>query len=183
LLNEATEQHTVEFSLAQSLRYRSSSDDYLLSEDGIRIVDTADAAGLSGLVDTALFDTAAPCDAKTDPLSGNRIYIYQGIGLAGSLSDVHTSASANEVPEGAIAPYAVATLLENSLTGNWEYAFGYLPAGDYTLAFSCDAADDDPVDYDAITVPLPDQQRYEISLSTGERATCNLDLDDGAACD
>ena len=52
--------------------------------------------------------------------------------------------------------------------------FGYLPAGAYTLAFSCDAAEDDPVDFDDISVPLPDDQTYEIELEAGESAICDL---------
>jgi hypothetical protein len=61
--------------------------------------------------------------------------------------------------------------------GTWQYALGFLPAGDYTLAFSCDAADDDPVDYDSITVPLPDNQAYELSLDEGGQEVCDLGLE------
>ena len=76
---------------------------------------------------------------------------------------------------GRIAPLAVATLTEDALTGNWQYALGFLPAGDYTLAFSCDAEEDDAVDYDGITVPLPDGQISELGLQEGESAVCDFD--------
>jgi hypothetical protein len=68
----------------------------------------------------------------------------------------------------------VAALLETQLTGGWDYAFGYLPAGDYTLVFACDSAADDPDEYDELTLPLPDDQRYEITLDAGETLRCDL---------
>ena len=63
---------------------------------------------------------------------------------------------------------------EDALTGRWQYALGFIAAGNYTLAFSCDAAGDDPVNYDGIVIPLPVEQVYEIELSEGESAACDL---------
>ena len=172
---------TIEFGLAQSLQYQSIDDNYLLSTDGVRVEDNATAAGLSGRVDSGLFDTVSPCVEKTEPELGNRIYLYEGTGLSDDqLADVFTQSSSTIVPEDAVAPYAVATLVKNSLTGGWEYSLGFIPPGDYTLAFSCDTAEDDPVDYDELTVPLPLDQTYEITLSEGEQAVC--DLIDGGTC-
>jgi hypothetical protein len=172
---------TVEFSLPQALQYQESAGSYRLTTDGVRVMDNATAASLAGRVDTSLFDTAAPCDAKTDPESGNRIYLYADSGIdADNLADVYTSASATDVPANKRAPYAVASLARDTLTGGWQYSFGYIDAGDYTMAFSCNAAADDPVNYDGITIPLPDDQLYNIRLDEGERAVCDLAPD--ASC-
>jgi hypothetical protein len=172
---------TITFGLAQALQFRQGSDDYLLAKDGIRVQDSATSSSLTGRVDSALFDTEAPCDAKPDPETGNRIYLYEGTGLgAGQAGDVFTSASTIEIPEGTAAPFAVATLSADTLTGNWQYALGFLAAGDYTLAFSCDAEDDDAVDYDGIQVPLPDNQVFELTL--GENASAVCDLEPGGSC-
>jgi hypothetical protein len=174
-------QFTVEFSLAQSLQFQTSSDDYLLATDGIRVEDNATAASLSGRVDNALFDEVSPCDEKDDPELGNRIYLYQGIGLPDSqLADVFTTNSGTTAPDDARAPFAVAALLKNTLIGSWEYAFGFLPAGDYTMAFACDTAEDDSVDFDDLVVPLPVDQIYEVTLSEGEQGVC--DIVDGGGC-
>ncbi|MEH6592663.1 MAG: DUF4382 domain-containing protein [Halioglobus sp.] len=181
VLASGDEHFTVEFSLAQAMRYIASSDSYLLGSEGVRVEDNATAASLTGRVDSDLFDSGDTCDAKADPLVGNRVYLYEGIALAtASLSDVHTGASANVVPDGAVAPFAVAALVENPLTGSWDYALGFLPEGDYTLALACDAGDDHPVDYDGTVVPLPAGQFYEINLSSLEQASC--DLAEGASC-
>jgi hypothetical protein len=181
VLSSGDHAYTVEFSLAQSIQYQSADDSYLLASDGVRVEDNAVAASLSGRVDNQLFDTVSPCDAKSDPEMGNRIYIYSGINLAvDQLADVHTGDSSNTIPDTAVAPFAVTALVENQLTGAWDYAFGYLPPGDYTLAFSCNAAGDDPVDFDSISVPVPAEQVYEINLSDAEQAVC--DLEEGASC-
>ena len=42
------------------------------------------------------------------------------------------------------------------------------------MAFSCNAADDNPVNYDGISIPLPEDQVYDITLDEGERAVCDL---------
>jgi hypothetical protein len=169
------QQFTVAFSLAQALLYRQPTDDYLLTTEGIRVMNNATAASVSGRVDSSLFDTVAPCNAKPDPEAGNRIYLYRDRSLPPEdLADVFTSGSTSEVPAAARAPYAVAAVNEDPLTGSLQYALGFLAAGDYTLAFSCNAAEDDPVNYDGIVIPLPSGQIYEIQLSEGEKATCDL---------
>ena len=173
--------YTAVFSLAQALQYQQGSDTYLLATSGLRTQDNRVAASLTGRVDNSLFDTESPCDAKEDPELGNRVYIYKETGLsAAALGDVFTSSSSTDIPDGKIAPFSVATLAEDVLTGNWQYAFGFLPAGDYTVAFSCDTQDDDPVDFDDFDIPLPSDQVYEISLDEGEKGIC--DLDEGASC-
>ena len=173
--------YTAVFSLAQALQYQQGSDTYLLATSGLRTQDNRVAASLTGRVDNSLFDTESPCDAKEDPELGNRVYIYQETGLsAAALGDVFTSSSSTDIPDGTVAPFSVATLAEDVLTGNWQYAFGFLPAGDYTVAFSCDTQDDDPVDFDDFDIPLPSDQVYEISLDEGEKGIC--DLDEGASC-
>ena len=173
--------YTAVFSLAQALQYQQGSDTYLLATSGLRTQDNRVAASLTGRVDNSLFDTESPCDAKEDPELGNRVYIYKETGLsAAALGDVFTSSSSTDIPDGTIAPFSVATLAEDVLTGNWQYAFGFLPAGDYTVAFSCNTQDDDPVDFDDFDIPLPSDQVYEISLDEGKKGIC--DLDEGASC-
>ncbi len=166
---------TVEFGLAQALQYQPGPDDYLLTTNGVRLIDDATAASLSGRVDSDLFDSVAPCDAKTDPETGNRIYLYSsGPAPIADLADVFTSSSSTSVPADKRAPYAVASMAQDVLTGGWQYSLGYIAAGNYTLAFSCDAADDNPVNYNGIPIPLPEDQVYDITLEEGERALCDL---------
>jgi hypothetical protein len=166
---------TVEFGLAQALQYQAASGKYLLATTGIRIENNATAATLSGGVDSTLFNGVSPCNGKTEPTSGNRVYLYQGSGLANDrLVDVYTSGSTTFPPSTAVKPFAVATLIENTNTDNWEYTFGYLPAGDYTMAFACDTQSDDAVQYNGLQIPLPTTQKYNVSLSESDKVVCNL---------
>ncbi|MCB1842478.1 MAG: DUF4382 domain-containing protein [Halioglobus sp.] len=169
---------TVEFDLARALVARSA--DYRLGTEGIRIVSDADSARLRGTVDSTLLDSVAPCDAKTDPERGNRLYLYRGADVVTeNLADVFRSDGG--APENAEQPYAVAAVLPPSGIDNaLRYEFGFLPPGDYRLAFACDTGDDDPVDWDDLQIPLPTSQVYDISLSAGDTVDCNLGED--ASC-
>jgi hypothetical protein len=167
--------YTVEFSLAQSLQEELPDQRYLMTTEGIRLENNATAASLSGRVDSSLFDSVSPCDEKTDPTEGNRLYLYEGRPeSARRLGDVYTSNSSTTVPSDVVAPFAVASLVQNTLTANWEYVFGFLPAGDYTLAFACNTAADDPVNFDDLVVPQPEAQVYPVTLTEGAAAVCDV---------
>ena len=90
------------------------------------------------------------------------------------LGDVFTSNSSTTVPSDVVAPFAVASLVQNALTANWEYVFGFLPAGDYTLAFACNTAADDPVNFDDLVVPQPEAQVYPVTLTEGAAKVCDV---------
>jgi hypothetical protein len=181
-LSSGSQAFTVEFSLAQALQHQSGSDQYLLATNGIRVENNKTDATLSGQIDSALFNGVSPCDQKADPQKGNRLYLYNGkVGQKKErLADVFTSGSITTPPADALAPFAVASLENNALTGNWDYSFGYLPAGDYTLAFACDTEKDNSVEYNGLIIPLPEGQVYELTLSASEKAQCNLAA--GASC-
>lgn len=178
-LGSGPQDFTVEFGLAQALQLTGTSD-YSLTANGVRIENNATAAVLSGQIDSDLFDEVSPCD-QSDPETGNRLYLYRGTYTSADLlGDVFTTGSTTP-PGDAIAPFAVASMEEN-LAGDWDYSFGYVPAGDYTLAFSCDTADDDSVEYDQLVIPLPDNEIYQIQLSESKTARCNLPGDSASDC-
>ena len=157
------------------MTYRVGPDDYILKPRGIRVQDNNSDTSLTGTVDTSLFNSDSPCDEKTNPNEGNVVYLYEGNGLdQNDLSDVFDpDASIDDVPADAIEPYAAETVSEEG-----DYSFGFIPAGDYTLVFSCNALDDDPENYDGLELPVPDDQLIELSLSAGVSVLCNLPIDE-----
>tara|TARA_B110000503_G_scaffold20552_1_gene30972 strand:+ start:87395 stop:88462 length:1068 start_codon:yes stop_codon:yes gene_type:complete len=174
-LASGAQRFTVEFGLAQALQYQASTGNYLLTTNGLRIENDQTAATLSGSIDSSLFNSVLPCSEKIDPQSGNRAYLYEGISLLPeNLADVFTLESTTAIPANAIAPFAVASIAENTLTGSWNYSFGYIPAGSYTIAFACNTATDDSVEYNSLVIPLPANQTYEISLSESQNGVCKL---------
>jgi hypothetical protein len=166
---------TVEFGLAQALQYEASSDTYLLTTNGVRIENNQTAATLSGTVDSTLFNSVSPCSAKGTPTKGNRVYLYKGSNLLSeNLADVFNSGSTTAIPANAIAPFAVASLASSAAPVSWTYTFGFIPPGSYTIAFACDTAADDAVEYNGLVIPLPTNQKYEITLTEAQKGVCNL---------
>jgi hypothetical protein len=147
---------------------------YILKPTGVRVVEVETAASISGTVDTSLFDSNIPCDSKLDPAEGNIIYIYKGQGLVTENLADNFDSTDESAPADAIAPY---TSREAAADGSYDIT--YLPAGDYTLAFSCEAEDDNPGLYDGIVIPSPETEIVELTLSEGESKTCNLPVVDG----
>lgn len=179
-LGSGPEAFTITFSLARALQVREASDDYLLTATGARVTDNESSASIAGRLAGDLFNTVTPCDEKTDPEKGNRLYLYKDLDEEEQAVDAFTAGNSNEIPDLAVAPYAMSSPTENSLSGGWEYAFGFLPAGQYTLRFTCAAESDDPIDYDGLIIPLPEDQEYSIDLTTSEAATCDIEV--GASC-
>ena len=170
----ATQAFTIEFDLRQSLVMRGNlgnNNGYILKPHGVTILDSS-AVSLNGTVDQNLFTADASCTVDTK----NYIYLYSGVGLAvADLIDLVDEADeefdANTpVPVGAIAPYASTEVADNG-----EYSFGFLPAGDYTVAFTCNGDGDDPIQYDsAVSIPLPIDKVSEVTLTPEASGVVNF---------
>ena len=161
---ETVQSFTIEFDLRKSLVLRgnnSNNNGYILKPHGVKIVDNGSASSLWGNVDPALFSQGDAC--STD--GGNFVYLYQGHNhTEGSLVDnidIDDQDYNNdfELPEGHVEPYASV-----GVELNGDYYFGFIPAGDYTVAFTCSAYIDDPIQYDQILIANPSEQVAEISL-------------------
>jgi len=163
ITDSAVQSFTIEFDLRQSLVMRGNSGNnngYILKPHGVTIIDNDTAASLKGTVDSRLF-SAGNCVNDT----GNYVYLYAGHGLDNAKLVDNFDSSDDKfngfLPDvGSFVPYA-STSVDLS-TG--DYAFGYLPSGSYTVAFSCSAVDDDPVQFDDLLVPDPSLQLAEVTL-------------------
>ena len=168
----------IEFNLHKAMTYNPGPDRYILKPRGVRVVDVETAASISGVVSSELFNGngTSPCNGKVNDKVGNVIYLYQGHDLnVDNLADNFDSDVDAGAPDTAIAPYASETVAED---GTYEIA--YLPPGNYTLAFTCEAEEDDSELLDDIVIPSPDTQIVELNLTEGESETCDLPLIDGS---
>ncbi|MDR9828578.1 DUF4382 domain-containing protein [Vibrio sp. FNV 38] len=161
---ETVQSFTIEFDLRKALVLRgnnSNNNGYNLKPHGVSIVDNGSATSLWGQVDSALFSEGDAC--STD--GGNFVYLYQGHNHAeGTLVDNIDINDIDynddfELPEGYVEPYASVGVEENG-----DYYFGFIPSGDYTVAFTCSAYIDDPIQYDQIKIANPSEQVAEITL-------------------
>lgn len=176
--DQSSQTFVVEFGLRQSLTYNPGPDRYILKPTGVRVVSLENAATLSGVADLAAIHQNAPCSTKPDSTVGNVAYLYSGHNLnTSNLGDVLVrpedagdgEESDPNVPANIIAP-AVAT----NVDAEGNFLFSFLNSGQYTLAFSCQASDDNPVLFDGIRIPAPSSASAEVTLGAGETHNCTV---------
>tara|TARA_R110001599_G_scaffold343515_1_gene566181 strand:+ start:272 stop:1303 length:1032 start_codon:yes stop_codon:yes gene_type:complete len=172
----------IEFGLRQAMTYNPTKKErYILKPRGVRIVRLEAASSISGTVEFS----AANCLA-TEGLS-HVAYLYTGHSLAPSLlgdvfvreADIEASED-NEAgtdydadAEDNIITPVVATSID-LVEGEYNYLFSYLKEGDYTVAISCNAAEDNPNLYDDISIPNPTGLIVELSLAKESDRVCDF---------
>jgi hypothetical protein len=169
--NSGDQTFILEFGLRKAMTYNPTPDRYILKPRGVRIVELARGATVGGAIDTALFNDAPPCDEKMDPVEDNVMYIYRGLGLDPSAFADNFDPALQPNAADLLEPYAAETVAADG-----TYLFSYLPAGDYTLAFSCEAGADDPDLDDGIMIPSPQNVLIEVSPGPGEDWACDFGL-------
>lgn len=135
---------TLEVDLRRALTKPNGSDHYLL-RPALRITDNTDTGSLSGSVDAALLsDESCTNDLVSD--TGNAVYLFSGSDAIPN--DVHIDDAG--VPIGDNNPLTTANVTLDVDSGLYVYSIGFVPAGDYTVALTCQSLDDMPDQDDAI---------------------------------
>ncbi len=186
--SEGNQFFVVEFGLRQAMTYNPGNngkgkDRYILKPRGVRIVRVEAAATISGVVNLTNMNLQGACaEVEADQL-GHVAYLYPGTDLNPEyLGDVFVRSDDSteelemdqNVPDYVIAPYAAVDIVPQG-DGSGEFFFSYLPAGSYTLALSCRAAGDDPVEYQPVTILVPAPEQHadalrELNLTNGQNA-------------
>ena len=107
----------------------------------LRMINMNDVGSITGSIDISLL-TAAGCP-DDDLATGNAVYLFEGTNIIPDDMD-------NQNPE----PITSARVELNASSGNYEYIIGFVPARDYTLAFTCEADLDEPGSNDNIVFSL-----------------------------
>lgn len=107
----------------------------LVLEPGVRLLDTAGSGSLTGTVADLLIDDTlngdATCANDLVAGTGTAVYIYRG-----------NVASPNDIQPGDVSPLTTATV---SFDGSdYSYTVGFLEAGEYTAALTCQGLSDSP---------------------------------------
>lgn len=158
----------IEFNLMRAMTYNPGPDRYILKPRGVRVVGVETAGTIQGDVAADLLDD---CGSE-DPTRASIVYLYEGIGLVeDDLADLFDPTVDMAAPPTAIEPFAAETLGEDN-----HYTFAFVPAGDYTVAFSCDAIADDADLFDDIVIPNPEGQIVEVSPGQGDDLACDFAL-------
>jgi len=130
----------VDFDLRRSVHYAVGPAEYMLRPT-LRLVDNAEAGAIAGSIDLTMTH-----DQACGP--GNAVYVFAGANV--TPNDVNGK-----------APQPLTTALAHLADdGGCRYHAAFLPAGDYTVAFTAKAMTDDPVQNDDLafapsaTVPV-----------------------------
>lgn len=112
---------TLDFDLRKSVHVTGMGE-YILRPT-LRIADNSMVGAISGTVDAALVTTG--CLPS--------VYVYQGSGV-----------TPDDIDNIAADPITTAYVKLDSADGLYKYKAGFLEAGNYTVAYTCDTAADDP---------------------------------------
>jgi len=129
---------TIDVDLRKALTKPAGKDYYLL-RPAMRITDNSNIGSISGTVADALV-TDDSCNNDLINDEGNAVYLYRGADAVAG--DVYVDDMGAEI--GGDNPLAVANVKQNQGSGFYEYSFGFIPEGAYTVAFTCNALDDMP---------------------------------------
>lgn len=130
-----TASYTVDFDLRKSISERGATGCYNL-RPVLRVVDNAEVGTLAGTVDGDLL-MAQGCTADVISGSGAAVYLYSG-------ADAVPGDAGSDTPPLTTSLLAPINDANGAPTGDFSYEVGFLLAGNYTAAFSCQAGDDDP---------------------------------------
>jgi hypothetical protein len=131
---------TLEFDLNKAMTNPVGQAGYFLKPRGVRLVNNNEAGHINGTVSETLF-----IDNQCTPLSDSSInvasvYMYEGADVA---IDTLEDNGGDEIGN---LPYASTAVTFDSEQTSYNFEIGFIKAGDYTIAVSCDTEDDPDVD-------------------------------------
>lgn len=155
---------TVDVELRKALIKRTSGpgSPFYMLRPSLRLVDNFATGTLTG--------TAPHCTSDLSS-GGNAVYVYEGAGAVPG--DVFVGEDGDELlrSDGADHPLTLANVTLDTESGLWRYTVGFLPAGVYSIAFTCQAREDEPGSQDDIGLSSP----TDVTITAGETFELNLD--------
>ena len=147
---------TLHLDLRSSLLLDASSAGDRIIYPRMRLLENGDVGSISGNVEDALLSESG-CESDNDPSLGEVMYVFAG-----------TSITPEEIDGSLPDPVTTALLSRDSV--NADYVAAFLPAGDYTVALTCNAELDDPLRFDGISFVAAESA----SVSAGQSTTLNF---------
>jgi len=148
---------TIDFDLRKSVLSPRDTEDYVLRPH-LRKVDNDEAGLLTGRVESDWVTGPSSCTAV--------VYLFEGID-----AELGSEGSDN-------APVTTSRVRLDSSSGNHAYTFGFLSPGEYTVAFTCDAALDNPEEVNELEFREPQNVTLEAGDNIGVSFPAPEDDDD-----
>lgn len=154
-LSEGVEANfTIDFDLRKSLTNPPGRDSVFL-KPSLRLIENTQVGSITGIVDSTLIAEAC-ADASVDAGS---VYLYSG----SDVTPVDLQDNEND---------PLTTALVSFSDTSYTFEFGFIPAGDYTIAYTCTQAADDPESDDLVTNSEEEGvyflQSENVSVTAGE---------------
>lgn len=135
----------------------------------LRLVDNDQSGSFFGDVEATLIN-ADDCDndnaADEGRGRGNLVYVYEGHDQ--TVGDIHIDQNGDPLNDN--NPLTVAPVRRAVGDSLWQYEVGFLPAGDYTLAFTCQGLSEAPLTLQALRF----DRTLNASVSSGGRVRRNI---------
>lgn len=132
---------TIDFDLRKSV-HQQGTGDYKL-RPVLRLVNNLEVSAIKGTVADALVNNV-DCSNGSNNDTGNVVYLFSG-----------ADATIDDIQGAETDPLTTATVKFNSETSAFEFSIGFVPQGEYSLAFTCEAGLDDPTQNDDIRFSAP----------------------------
>lgn len=128
---------TAEFDLARSITAPPGLEPDVVLKPAIRLVNNVDVGTLTGTVDNGLA-TAEGCEPS--------VFVFED-GITPNPIGIDDDPESTEIdPNDPVATAMVNEQTNNDGSVTWNYTIGFMLAGDYEAAFTCNGTDFEPVD-------------------------------------
>ncbi|MHC6528418.1 DUF4382 domain-containing protein [Vibrio proteolyticus] len=133
-VNNQNDDFVLEFDLRRGLKEDTTSpDNYTIQRTSVALINTVTTGEIEGEIATATYGAC-----ETDSPSGNgyahAVYLYSG--------DVAQADMGTFAGTGSVAPLSAANVTTDDNGISYEYEFGYLAPGTYSIGYTCTANDD-----------------------------------------
>ncbi len=128
---DRTYAYTIDFDVAKSLVKSDASGNYIL-KPVLRIVETSEVGHIRGTVNPTLLTSSDCSDSDVDTY--NAVYVYQGHNVLPTDININSE----------VQPITTSLVRYDNNSGDYIFEAAYLPAGEYTIAFTCNADLEDP---------------------------------------
>lgn len=148
---------TIDFDVRKSLVYPPGQDQYLL-KPVLRLVDNSEVGTLVGEVDYATLnqDETLGCNYE------GAVYVYTGTVTEENLTDLNVTLTGDEAET---QPLVVVPVNQDGGDSLYSYIAAFLPAGEYTVSYSCQIDDNEASD------DLTFVGTQQVTIEAGETTT------------
>ncbi|MCU4675196.1 DUF4382 domain-containing protein [Catenovulum sp. 2E275] len=143
-LNQGENSFVVEFDLKRSLVDPQNNQDIKLKPTGVRLENLISSGHISGSISAEVIGACEVDNASfagTGGEFGHAVYLYDDDVTAQTALDIDDTDSE-------LTPHATASLVMNSETGDYDFEFGFVGEGDYSLGYTCVSHLDDAENMD-----------------------------------